>query len=231
MSEKLQKLLARSGAGSRRHVETLIQQGKVTVDGIVAKLGDRIEHQAAAEILIDKKPVKLIWESKRRVLLYHKPLGEVCTRDDPEGRKTVFEQLPLLIEGRWVMVGRLDLNTSGLLLFTTDGEYANKLMHPSSGVQREYRVRVFGHIDPAMLKTLLHGVELEDGKAHFDSIKREQSGARNQWFRVVLTEGRNRIVRRLFESQGAQVSRLIRVRYGDYRLPNDLNEGSYAEYL
>ena len=215
MSEKLQKVLARAGHGSRREMEALITAGRVSVDGKVATLGDRVEVNAV--IRVDGHTVKTRAEEEMicRVLAYHKPEGEMCTRHDPEGRPTVFDRLPKLDSARWIAVGRLDVNTSGLLLFTTDGELANRLMHPSHEVEREYAVRVFGEITEAMLQRLRKGVQLEDGMAKFNKIKPAGGEGLNQWFNVTLTEGRNREVRRLWESQEVQVSRLMRVRYGD----------------
>lgn len=230
MSEKLQKVLARAGVGSRREMEEWISGGRVTVDGKPAVLGDRVTvHQA---IRVDGHPVQVASEEQHicRVLAYHKPEGEICSRTDPEGRPTVFSRLPKIKGARWIAIGRLDINTSGLLLFTTDGELANRLMHPKFEVEREYAVRVFGEINDAMIQRLRTGVELEDGKANFKKIKALPGEGINRWFHVVLTEGRNREVRRMWESQGAVVSRLIRVRYGDLLLPKHLPAGGYAEY-
>ncbi|GLX79841.1 pseudouridine synthase [Thalassotalea insulae] len=229
MSEKLQKVLARAGKGSRREMETVISAGRVSVDGRVAYLGDRVE--GTEQIRIDGHPVILTnkEEDLCRVLMYNKPEGEMCTRKDPEGRPTVFDRLPKLETGRWIAVGRLDINTSGMLLFTTDGELANRLMHPSQKVEREYAVRVFGEVDEAMLQRLRAGVKLEDGLARFQKITYRGGEGRNHWFHVVLSEGRNREVRRLWESQEAQVSRLIRVRYGDIELKRQLPLGGWVE--
>lgn len=229
MSEKLQKVLARAGKGSRREMETVISAGRVSVDGKVAYLGDRIE--GTEQVRIDGHQVKLITAEADfcRVLVYNKPEGEMCTRKDPEGRPTVFDRLPPLENGRWVAVGRLDINTSGMLLFTTDGELANRLMHPSRKVEREYAVRVFGEVDEAMLQRLRQGVKLEDGPAKFNKIIYRGGEGRNHWFHVVLTEGRNREVRRLWESQEVQVSRLIRVRYGDLEMHRQLPLGGWNE--
>ena len=213
MSEKLQKVLARAGAGSRREMETYISAGRVSVEGKTAYLGDRVEGNEL--IRVDGHQIKLkpLADDLCRVLMYNKPEGEMCTRKDPEGRPTVFDRLPKLDGSRWVAVGRLDINTSGMLLFTTDGELANRLMHPSKQVEREYAVRIFGEVNEAMLQTLRHGVKLEDGPAKFQKITYKGGEGRNHWFHVVLSEGRNREVRRLWESQDVQVSRLIRVRY------------------
>jgi len=228
-SEKLQKVLARAGKGSRREIETMISAGRVSVDGINAYLGDRVD--GTEQIRIDGHQVKLTAkvDDLCRILIYNKPEGEMCTRKDPEGRTTVFDRLPPLESGRWVAVGRLDINTSGMLLFTTDGELANRLMHPSQKVEREYAVRVFGEINEAMLQKLRAGVKLEDGMARFQKITYRGGEGRNHWFHVVLSEGRNREVRRLWESQDVQVSRLIRVRYGDMEMQRQLPLGGWAE--
>jgi 23S rRNA pseudouridine2605 synthase len=228
-SEKVQKVLARAGKGSRREMETMISEGRVSIDGKVAFLGDRIT--GTEQIRLDGHHVKLTAQDEDicRVLMYNKPEGEMCTRKDPEGRPTVFDRLPPLETGRWVAVGRLDINTSGMLLFTTDGELANRLMHPSKKVEREYAVRVFGEINEAMLQRLRAGVELEDGPARFQKITYRGGEGRNHWFHVVLSEGRNREVRRLWESQEVQVSRLIRVRYGDLEMQRQLPLGGWRE--
>jgi 23S rRNA pseudouridine2605 synthase len=228
-SEKLQKVLARAGKGSRREIEAMISAGRVSVDGNNAYLGDRVD--GTEQIRIDGHQVKLTAQEDDlcRILMYNKPEGEMCTRKDPEGRVTVFDRLPPLESGRWVAVGRLDINTSGMLLFTTDGELANRLMHPSQKVEREYAVRVFGEINEAMLQTLRAGVKLEDGMARFQKITYRGGEGRNHWFHVVLSEGRNREVRRLWESQEVQVSRLIRVRYGDMEMQRQLPLGGWTE--
>lgn len=218
----MQKLLAAAGLGSRREIERWIDAGRVTVNGRVAKLGDRALFSDA--VALDGKKLALSGPSKARVLLYHKPVGELVTRSDPEGRPTVFARLP---PGRWVAVGRLDFNTSGLLLLTDSGELANRLMHPRYEFEREYSVRVQGSPD---LEKLRRGVQLEDGMAAFSSIREERQGSgTNRWYRVTLREGRNREVRRLFEAVGARVSRLVRVRYGPVELPSDLAPGSWRE--
>lgn len=231
MSEKLQKVLARAGHGSRREIETMISAGRVSVDGKLAGLGDRIEPSKALKIRIDGHLVSIAesTEDVCRVLAYYKPEGELCTRNDPEGRPTVFDRLPKLRGARWIAVGRLDVNTCGLLLFTTDGELANRLMHPGREVEREYAVRVFGQIDDEKLKQLSRGVQLEDGPATFKTLKFSGGEGINQWYNVTLTEGRNREVRRLWESVGVQVSRLIRTRYGDIDLPKGLPRGGWTE--
>ena len=216
MSEKLQKVLARAGHGSRREIEAIIEAGRVSVDGKIATLGDRVEIVPGLKIRIDGHliSVKESAEQICRVLAYYKPEGELCTRNDPEGRPTVFDRLPKLRGARWIAVGRLDVNTCGLLLFTTDGEYA---------------VRVFGQVDENKLRDLSRGVQLEDGPAAFKTIKFTGGEGINQWYNVTLTEGRNREVRRLWEAVGVQVSRLIRVRYGDILLPKGLPRGGYTE--
>ncbi|WP_298444205.1 23S rRNA pseudouridine(2605) synthase RluB [uncultured Ferrimonas sp.] len=231
MSEKLQKVLARAGHGSRREMETVIAAGRVSIDGQVAKLGDRIEGGSDLKVRIDGTLISLKSEDEVicRVLAYYKPEGELCTRTDPQGRPTVFDRLPKLKDSRWVAVGRLDINTSGLLLFTTDGELANRLMHPSHEVEREYAIRVFGEVDDAMLNRLRQGVDLEDGKASFRRLGRAGGEGLNTWYHGVLTEGRNREVRRMWESQEVQVSRLMRIRYGDIPLPKGLPRGGWVE--
>ncbi|PSV28974.1 23S rRNA pseudouridine(2605) synthase RluB [Photobacterium sp. GB-27] len=230
MSEKLQKVLARAGQGSRREIELMIQNGRVSVDGVVAKLGDRLE-DLSVSVRIDGHNIELISSDEEicRILAYNKPEGELCTRHDPEGRRTVFDRLPRLNTGRWVSVGRLDANTSGLLLFTTDGELANRLMHPSRTVEREYMVRVFGEVTEQMVKNVVKGVELEDGLARFEDVVYAGGEGMNHTFYVVITEGRNREVRRLWDSQGVTVSRLKRVRYGDVYLTKDMPRGGWSE--
>lgn len=229
MSEKLQKVLARIGLGSRREIEKWIAQGRIMVNGTIAKLGERAE--LSDKILIDNKPIYLtkIKPAKRRVLLYHKPAGEICTRLDPEGRPTVFDHLPPLHQQRWIAVGRLDINTSGLLLFTNDGELANRLLHPSYEIEREYAVRVFGQVNISTLRRLKQGVELEDGLAAFTSIEDAGGEGINHWYHVTLKEGRTREVRRLWESQGVTISRLIRVRFSSIQLPRFLRAGKWQE--
>ncbi|MGZ3084007.1 23S rRNA pseudouridine(2605) synthase RluB [[Haemophilus] ducreyi] len=231
VGEKLQKILARAGQGSRRELEEVIAAGRVSVDGKIASLGDRVHVNATTKIRIDGTLINLVTAQKEicRVLMYYKPEGELCTRADPEGRATVFDRLPRLSGSRWIAVGRLDINTSGLLLFTTDGDLANRLMHPSHEVEREYSVRVFGQVDDAMLQHLRKGVQLEDGPANFKQIKAVGGTGLNQWFDVTLTEGRNREVRRLWESQGVEVSRLIRIRYGNIKLEKGLPRGGWEE--
>lgn len=227
--ERLQKLLSRAGIGSRRAVEALIEEGRITVNGDIATMGQKAT--AADRIEMDGRRVDLeaAAEVVRRVLVYNKPEGEVTSRSDPEGRPTVFDQLPRLKDQRWIAVGRLDINTTGLMLFTTDGELANRLMHPSHEVDREYAVRIFGEVDDAMIERLLEGVLLEDGMARFTDISPAGGSGLNRWFHVTLMEGRNREVRRLWESQGVKVSRLKRVRYGPIFLPSRLSIGRWEE--
>lgn len=228
MTEKLQKILARAGLGSRRQIERWIEEGRLTVDGRPAYLGQRIVPWQSVALDGRLVPLERL-VPKSRVLLYHKPEGEVCTRTDPEGRPTVFERLPPLRAGRWIAIGRLDVNSSGLLLFTDDGELAHRLMHPSSRIEREYAVRVFGEVDNAMLARLIEGVQLEDGPARFESVRFAGGSGANRWYHVVLKEGRKREVRRLWEALGVRVSRLIRVRYGPVRLPRRLRLGKWME--
>ncbi|MBC2659770.1 pseudouridine synthase [Pseudomonas sp. MSSRFD41] len=228
--EKLQKVLARIGVGSRRDVEAWISQGRIKVNGVEATLGLRVDLHDA--ISIDGKVVKReeAAESVRRVIMYNKPDGEICTRDDPEGRPTVFDKLPRPREGRWINIGRLDINTTGLLMFTTDGELANRLMHPSFEMDREYAVRVRGEVDDQMIERLKAGVMLEDGPAKFTDIQQAPGGEGfNHWYHCVVMEGRNREVRRLWESQGLVVSRLKRVRFGPVFLNSDLPMGRWRE--
>ncbi len=227
--ERLQKVLARAGLGSRRAIEGMISDGRVEVNDQKAELGVRVG--PSDRVAVDGRPVNLerALSPPRRVIAYNKPEGEVTTRKDPEGRPTVFDRLPKLQGQRWIAVGRLDVTTTGLLLFTTDGELANRLMHPSWGVDREYAVRVFGEVTEEMVQRLLDGVELEDGRACFTDVVYSGGSGQNQWFHVALMEGRNREVRRLWESQGVKVSRLKRVRYGPVFLPNRLSAGRWEE--
>ncbi len=230
MTEKLQKVLANQGLGSRREMERWIEQGRVSVNGAIATLGDRVDGSAQIRVdghLLSRQTEKPVC----RVLMYNKPEGELCSRNDPEGRPTVFERLPAIRLGRWISVGRLDINTSGLLLFTNDGELANRLMHPKCQVEREYSVRVFGDVSAQTLTKLRNGVELDDGPARFTSVSPRPSDedSMNRWFNVTLEEGRNREVRRLWESQEVQVSRLIRLRYGPIELQKRLPQGAWVE--
>ncbi|MEM9384621.1 MAG: 23S rRNA pseudouridine(2605) synthase RluB [Pseudomonadota bacterium] len=226
--ERLQKLLADAGIASRREVERWITEGRVKVNGRQAELGEKATRQD--RIALDGKPLRLARRAaERRVIAYHKPAGEVSTRSDPEGRPTVYQRLPRAERGRWVSVGRLDANTSGLLLFTTDGALASKLMHPSQRVEREYAVRVLGETTEEQLQLLTRGVELEDGPARFDKVVPAGASGANHWYHVVLREGRNREVRRMFESIGCVVSRLTRVRYGPVGLNRRLARGRWEE--
>ncbi|QBJ62722.1 23S rRNA pseudouridine(2605) synthase RluB [Pseudoalteromonas sp. DL-6] len=228
--EKLQKVLARAGVGSRREMEKYIDANRVSVNGKVAKLGDRVEETDL--IRVDGHTVKIEEKADRicRVIMYNKPEGELSTRKDPEGRRTVFDRLPRIDGDRWIAVGRLDVNTSGLMLFTNDGELANRLMHPSYEVEREYSARVFGEVTDEAMKNLLRGVELEDGPAKFTGIKPMGGEGINRWYNVTLNEGRNREVRRLWQSQDVEVSRLIRIRYGKLELDKRVPQGGWIEY-
>ncbi|HEY1892783.1 MAG TPA: pseudouridine synthase [Steroidobacteraceae bacterium] len=232
MTIRLQKLLATAGVGSRRQVEQWISAGRLTVAGRVAKLGDRAGPED--EIRLDGRRLELgpPQPAARQVLLYHKPVGEVTTRRDPQERPTVFDRLPPPQSGRWIVVGRLDVGTAGLLLFTTDGDLAHRLMHPSSCIEREYLVRVRGRPDGETIRKLLRGVSLDDGPAAFDRVVEEpaprgEAHARNAAYRLVLHEGRNREVRRMWDAVGYEVSRLLRIRYGPIGLPRDLRPGEW----
>ena len=230
MSERIQKVLARAGFGSRREIEGWIKDKRIQVNGKIAQLGDHMKESDTVKL--DGKILKRHrnqQSSKTRVLAYYKPEGEICTRSDPEGRPTVFDRLPKIKGGRWVSIGRLDINSSGLLLFTNDGELANRLMHPSSIIDREYAVRVLGTATDAQLEALRSGVELEDGIARFTDIVDSGGEGANHWYHVVLMEGKNREVRRLWESQGLAVNRLIRVRYGPYILERKHRVGKVLE--
>ena len=230
MPERLQKWLAGAGLGSRREIESWIAAGRVKVNGKPALLGCSVS--GTERITIDGELVRGLALRRRappRVVVYHKPVGEIATRSDPEGRRTVFDALPAVSGGRWISVGRLDVDTAGLLVFTTDGDLAHKLMHPSSNLVREYAVRVRGRPTPADLERLQAGVELEDGRGRFDSIQDEGGDGSNHWFRVTVAEGRNRIVRRLWESIECQVSRLIRIQFGPLTLPRHLPRGQTRE--
>lgn len=228
MAEKLQKVLAAAGYGSRRELEQWISDGRVQVNGKIAKLGDRVSPNDT--VVVDGKKAKLPTAEQRiRVLLYNKPEGEVCTRSDPEGRATVFDRLPKLSGERWIAVGRLDINTTGLLLFTNNGELANRLMHPSHEIDREYLVRVHGEVGDDMIKRLREGVLLEDGVAKFSDVVPGERVGSNGWYTVALMEGRNREVRRLWESQGVEVNRLKRVRFGPIFMPSYVRRGQWIE--
>lgn len=227
--ERLHKVLAQAGVGSRREMEEWIAAGRVSVNGETAQVGHLV--LPTDRVKVNGKLVNLRFVATRapRVLLYHKPEGEIVSRDDPDGRPSVFEALPRMRNGRWIAVGRLDFNTSGLLLFTTSGELANKLMHPSSELVREYAVRVLGELSGEGRQQLLDGVELEDGPASFATLEEAGGEGANHWYRVSLFEGRNREVRRMFEAVGCTVSRLIRLRYGPFTLPPQLKRGKCRE--
>jgi 23S rRNA pseudouridine2605 synthase len=226
--ERLQKVLARSGLGSRRQIEKSIATSQIYVNSKIAELGV----QVGDGDIITWKGRKWVIQGQTqdlKIIMYNKPLGEICTRKDEKGRKTVFENLPELKGSRWINIGRLDINTTGLIMFTTDGAFANHMMHPSTKIDREYACRVFGEVDQTKLDNLRKGVELEDGPARFNDIQQAGAGESNQWFHVVILEGRNREVRRLWESQDLKVNRLKRVRYGPVFLPKKLRKGQYQE--
>lgn len=228
-TDKLQKVLASLGFGSRREMERWIADGRVDVNGEVATIGDRVG--PADKIYVDGRPISQK-QSRHRTILYNKPTGQICSRQDPEGRPTVFDKLPKLKKQRWISVGRLDYNTSGLLLLTTDGELANRLMHPSFQIEREYVCRVMGDVREEHIEALLEGVPLDDGVARFSDIVKAPGDAEesaNHWYYVCLMEGRNREVRRLWESQGLAVSRLKRVRYGHLFIPSAVKAGKYVD--
>ena len=225
MADRIQKVLANAGLASRREVERWIRQGRILVDDRPAQLGDQLE--GSEKIRVDGKPIHLGGREPRKQfhLLYYKPTGEITTRHDPEGRPTVFASLREPRRGRWISVGRLDVNTSGLLLLTSDGELAHRLMHPSFEIEREYAVRLLGALTSEQLRQLRAGVELDDGEARFERIRLDGGSGSNVWYRIALREGRNRVIRRIFESLGIAVSRLIRVRYGPVQL-GDMRRGS-----
>ncbi|PWQ96668.1 23S rRNA pseudouridine(2605) synthase RluB [Leucothrix arctica] len=230
MAERIQKMLSRAGYGSRREIERWVEEGVILVNGMKATPGQAIEETDQVSLRGQRLRISQRLVAKPQVLTYHKKVGEICTRNDPEGRPTVFKNLPDPSSGRWIQVGRLDINTEGLLLFTTDGELANRLMHPSYKIEREYAVRVMGNVTEEMLTALKAGVMLEDGLAKFEQIIYGGGEGINQWFHVILHEGRNREVRRLWESVGCKVSRLTRVRYGTVSMPRYLRNG-YSETL
>ncbi len=223
-TQRLHKLLALAGLGSRRDMEALIASGRVTVNGKVASVGMGVtEHDV---VRLDSRPLRLPFEAELpQVLIYHKPEGEIVSQDDPEGRASVFDKLPKLKTGKWIAIGRLDMNTSGLLIFTTSGELANHFMHPRYEVEREYAVRIFGELTEDQMAQLKLGIELEDGPANFDSIIPQGGEGSNHWYQVILREGRNREVRRLFEAFQLPVSRLMRVRFGPINLPPRVKRG------
>ncbi len=226
--QRLHKLLALAGLGSRRDMEELIASGRITINGEVAQVGAGVTPNDVVKL--DRRIVHLPFEAELpRVLLYHKPEGEIVSQDDPEKRASVFDKLPRVRGGRWVAIGRLDINTSGLLIFTTSGELANHFMHPRYEVEREYAVRLMGELTEAQMSQLTVGIELEDGPAQFDSIQDKGGEGANHWYQVMLREGRNREVRRLFEAMGLMVSRLMRVRFGPVNLPARLKRGQMME--
>jgi 23S rRNA pseudouridine2605 synthase len=228
-AERLQKILSQAGFGSRREMERWIESGLIHVNGKLAQLGESVtaEDKIKVKGKFIENPLKK--EQKTRILLYHKPVGEISSRNDPKHTRTVFDNLPVLKEGRWIQIGRLDINTSGLLLFTNNGEIANRFMHPRYELEREYAVRVHGRVSDEIIKILLRGVELDDGICKFKSIEFRGGEGANTWYHVVLTEGKNREVRRLWESQGFEVSRLIRIRYGQLYMPRSLRRGASVE--
>jgi 23S rRNA pseudouridine2605 synthase len=227
--QRIQKLLAHLGYASRRTIEEWIRNGQITLNHKTAKLGDRVD-LTKDRLMVNGKRVHVSEQPiLPRLILYHKPVGEICSHADPEKRKTIFDGLPKLEQGRWIYIGRLDLNTSGLLLLTNNGDLANKFMHPSQLIEREYAVRILGKLTPDAITHLTHGVQLKDGKARFEHIVEKQAKGVNHWYHVVVMEGRNRLVRRLFESQHFAVNRLIRVRFGDIILPKTLKPGQYKE--
>ena len=228
-TERIQKLLASAGIGSRREVDRWLGEGLISVNGVRAKPGDRASSEDKIRLRGKLLHIKPADKRVCRVISYHKPVGEIVARRDPEGRPEVFSSLPRINSGRWVAVGRLDMNTSGLMLFTNDGELANKLMHPSSAIEREYAVRVLGDVGADHLTQLVKGVPLDDGIASFDSVVEAGGSGANRWFHVVLKEGRKREVRRLWEALGFQVSRLIRIRYGSILLGRALRPGKWRD--
>lgn len=228
MPERLHKMLAQAGLGSRRDMEDLIRAGKVTVNGQVAEIGAQIE--ATDVVKIEGRPVSFRGVAELpRILLYHKPEGEIVSRDDPEQRETVFDLLPRVQGGKWIAVGRLDFNTGGLLILTTSGDLANRLMHPRFEVEREYAIRVRGELTPEQLQQLRQGIDMDDGPARFESLAEQGGEGSNHWYRGVLKEGRNREVRRMFDILGLTVSRLIRVRFGILSLPPRVKRGRWLE--
>jgi 23S rRNA pseudouridine2605 synthase len=227
--QKIHKVLAQAGFGSRRAMEDLIRAGKVKVNGVLAQVGMRV--RAGDLIRVGRRQVTVRDDMDKlpRVIVYHKPEGEIVSHDDPQGRPSVFAKLPPMRRAKWLAIGRLDYNTSGLLIFTTSGELANRLMHPRYEVEREYAVRVIGKLTDEQMRQLTKGVRLEDGQARFDLIEERGGRGLNHWYRVVLHEGRNRIVRRMFDAVGHRVSRLMRVRFGEVTMPFGLRRGTWRE--
>jgi 23S rRNA pseudouridine2605 synthase len=224
-TQRLHKLMALAGLGSRRDMEALIASGRVTINGETAKVGAGVTQYDV--VRLDSRPLRLPFEAELpQILIYHKPEGEIVSQDDPEGRASVFDKLPRIKQGKWIAIGRLDMNTSGLLIFTNSGELANRFMHPRYEVEREYAVRIFGELTEGQMLQLTQGIELEDGPASFDSISPQGGEGANHWYQVVIKEGRNREVRRLFEAFQLPVSRLMRVRFGPVNLPPRVKRGT-----
>ena len=227
-SDRIQKVLAQSGFGSRREIEKAIVEKKILVNNKIAVIGQSIN--SSDKVIINGKPIHLKGtKNLPRVLIYHKPEGEIVSENDPKGRASVFQNLPKIKQGKWVSIGRLDFNTSGLLIFTTFGELANKMMHPKYEVDREYSVRILGELSDGQMEKFISGIDLEDGVAKFESIYFEGGDGANKWYRVVLKEGKNREVRRMFEFFDFVVSRLMRVRFGIVILPSHLKRGMHTE--
>ena len=229
MKTRIHKVLADHGVGSRRGIESLIRQKKILVNGSLATIGQLVSERDIFQV--EGKTIKLSKKdpTQQRILMYNKKVGEISSRNDPDHKNTIFDSLPRLRSGRWVSIGRLDINTSGLILFTNDGALANKLMHPSSNIEREYVARVHGNVTDNIIENLVEGVDLEDGFAKFTDVQGGRKGNTNQWFAMVIMEGRTREVRRLWESQGLEISRLKRVRYGNLFLPAHLKQGAFKE--
>lgn len=229
MKTRIHKVLADHGVGSRRGIESLIRQKKVLVNGSLATIGQLVSERDIFQV--EGKTIKLSKKdpTQKRILMYNKKVGEISSRNDPDHKNTIFDSLPRLRSGRWVSIGRLDINTSGLILFTNDGALANKLMHPSSNIEREYVARVHGNVTDNIIENLVEGVDLEDGFAKFTDVQGGRKGNTNQWFAMVIMEGRTREVRRLWQSQGLEISRLKRVRYGNLFLPAHLKQGAFKE--
>ncbi|QIQ41308.1 MAG: ribosomal large subunit pseudouridine synthase B [Buchnera aphidicola (Aphis urticata)] len=230
MTEKIQKILANLGYGSRRYIESIIKKGNVFVNGKKAIIGQYLNQENPGEVFIEKEKIIFKKNKKLEIMIYNKPIGEICTRNDPKKRLTVFNNLPFLNLGRWISIGRLDMNTQGLLLFTNNGELANKLMHPRNQIEREYYIRVFGDINQQQINSLKKNIKIKYGYVAFKSIQLiSQNKSKNKWFKGVLCEGKNREIRLIFHSIKCQVNRLIRVRYGNIVLPKNLKEGQWKK--